>query len=141
MQVRHLAQRLLNCVRALHNLNLVHTDLKTKHFLRFEGSWKLIDFDSVRSENEEAIPNCTVRYAAPEVARARISGTPMRLTKAIDVWAMALVLFHCFVGVSLWGDSEVDEHMMADQPEIAVNLLDMNSNLTGPEKRCVLVLI
>ena len=55
LEARHHAQRLLSCVRALHDLNLVHTDLKTKHFLRFDGEWKCIDFDSVISEGTQAL--------------------------------------------------------------------------------------
>eukprot|EP00327_Prymnesium_parvum_P033079 CAMPEP_0195599388 /NCGR_PEP_ID=MMETSP0815-20121206/4007_1 /TAXON_ID=97485 /ORGANISM="Prymnesium parvum, Strain Texoma1" /LENGTH=1645 /DNA_ID=CAMNT_0040738823 /DNA_START=358 /DNA_END=5295 /DNA_ORIENTATION=+ len=135
LEVRHHAQRLLSCVRAMHDLNLVHTDLKTKHFLRFDGEWKCIDFDSVISEGTEAIPNCTVRYAAPEVARSRLMGSPVVVTKAIDVWAMALVLFHFFTGSSLWGDVEVDERLVADHPETAVNQLGTNSELSAPQKR------
>lgn len=42
LEARHLAQRLLSCVRALHDLNVVHTDLKTKHFLRFDGARPMI---------------------------------------------------------------------------------------------------
>ena len=41
------AQRLVQCVLNLHNKNLVHCDLKTKHFLRFHGEWKLVDYGSV----------------------------------------------------------------------------------------------
>lgn len=135
LEVRHHAQRLLSCVRALHDLNLVHTDLKTKHFLRFDGEWRCIDFDSVTSEGTNLIPNCTVRYAAPEVARSRLDRSPVKVTKAVDVWAMALVLFHVFTGRSLWEDVEVDERMVADNPEKAVDQLETNTELTDPQRR------
>ena len=44
------AQRLVQCVLALHERGLVHTDLKVGHFLRFSGEWRLVDFDNVIDE-------------------------------------------------------------------------------------------
>ena len=76
-----------------------------------------------------------MRYAAPEVARSRLDSTPVRVTKAIDVWAMALVLFHFFSGASLWGDMEVDEQMVAERPEEAVQRLEADRALTEPQRR------
>ena len=47
LSTRSVALRLLQCVVALHDKGLVHADLKAKHFMRFSGDWKLIDYDTV----------------------------------------------------------------------------------------------
>ena len=91
MAARHHAQRLVQCVLALHDRQLVHCDLKTKHFLRFGGDYKLIDYGNAQGEGTECMPACTVRYAAPEVARARTSSVPLRTGAHSDVWALALM--------------------------------------------------
>ena len=105
------------------------------------GEWKIIDFDSIISEGTEAIPNATVRYAAPEVARARLETAGVCVTRAVDVWAMGLVLFHFFSGSSLWGDIEVDEEFVATRPEEAVRLLDADKSLAEPQRRCTLLVV
>ena len=61
LALRSHAQRLLLCVEALHKKRLVHCDIKSKHFLRFGGEWKLIDYDAVLEEGERRVPNCTWR--------------------------------------------------------------------------------
>ena len=55
-------------------------------------------------EGTECVPACTARYAAPEVAQARLSGKPLHVTSAVDVWALALVLFELFAGAPLLDD-------------------------------------
>eukprot|EP00966_Prymnesium_polylepis_P169304 3914778-Prymnesium_polylepis.1 len=59
------------------------------------------------------------------------------VTRAVDVWAMGLVLYHFFAGSSLWGDVEVDEAMVANQPEEAVRRLELDGSLPagGQERR------
>ena len=79
LPARSHALRLITCVLALHDRQLVHCDLKTKHFLRFHGEWKLVDYGSVLDEGTERLgPPCTVRFAAPEVAAARQRSRPLR---------------------------------------------------------------
>jgi len=78
-----------------------------------------------------------VRYAAPEVARSRLEGVPVRVTKAVDIWAMAMVLFHFFSGGPLWGDEEVDVEVVANTPEKAIARLEEDRALTDPQRRLI----
>ena len=98
---------------------LIHCDLKTKHFLRFHGEWKLVDYGSVCDENAELLPPCTVRFAAPEVARARQNNSPLRLTPAVDVWGVALILYELFAGDHLLPSEQLEERTLALEPELA----------------------
>ena len=72
---------------------MVHTDIKTKHFMRFGGEWKLVDYDNATMENETCQPSCTIRYAAPEVVAARVGAGVVKVTRAVDAWAMGHVLY------------------------------------------------
>lgn len=116
---------------------LVHCDLKTKHFLRFHGEWKLVDYGSVCDENAELLPPCTVRFAAPEVARARQNNSPLRLTPAVDVWGVALILYELFAGDHLLPSEQLEERTLAIQPELAVQQLDKTTRL-GEQQRKLL---
>jgi len=95
----------------------------------------------VAVEGTEIIPACTVRFAAPEVAASRLANRPVRITAAIDVWAMALVLFQLFTGASLWDDIEVDEDLVANKAEVAVAKLQESQALTQQQKRLLQVML
>ena len=80
----------------------VHTDIKLQHFLRFVEEIRLIDYDSVVDEDtEHSDPAYTPEYVSPEVAYARQNNKPVRMTRAVDVWACGLVLFELFTGERL----------------------------------------
>ena len=107
---RTLAQRFLACVNALHSKHLVHCDIKPKHFLRFGGEWKLIDYDSVLEEGDMQRPNCTLKYAPPELVRASQHAEPLAVSSSMDVWALGLVLYEFMTGYPIRDDlSSKDE--------------------------------
>jgi serine/threonine protein kinase len=103
MLERGYAWQLLQCVHALHEICMkVHTDIKLQHFLRFGEEIRLIDYDSVVDEDtEHSDPAYTPEYVSPEVAYARQNNKPVRMTRAVDVWACGLVLFELFTGERL----------------------------------------
>ena len=65
---------------------------------------KLIDFDAVLQDGSECIPACTVRYASPEVARARKLNTKLVASPAVDTWACGLILHEVFAWQPLLDD-------------------------------------
>ena len=84
----------------------VHCDLKPSHFLRVgrHYGWRLIDFGSVRREGAEVGASrleYTRAYCAPEVAEAEASGRPLVVTRAIDVWALGLIVYEIFAAEPL----------------------------------------
>ena len=140
LSLRHYALKLLQCVHALHKKGMVHTDIKTKHFMRFGGEWKLVDYDNATMENETCQPSCTIRYAAPEVVAARVGAGVVKVTRAVDAWAMGHVLYDLFAGEPLLStdDGEVELEALHADPEAAVRKLHAAGKhlLTEPQKRC-----
>ena len=145
LSLRHYALKLLQCVHALHKKGMVHTDIKTKHFMRFGGEWKLVDYDNATMENETCQPSCTIRYAAPEVVAARVGAGVVKVTRAVDAWAMGHVLYDLFAGEPLLStdDGEVELEALHADPEAAVRKLHAAGKhlLTEPQKRLLASLL
>ena len=145
LSLRHYALKLLQCVHALHKKGMVHTDIKTKHFMRFGGEWKLVDYDNATTENETCQPSCTIRYAAPEVVAARVGAGVVKVTRAVDAWAMGHVLYDLFAGEPLLStdDGEVELEALHADPEAAVRKLHAAGKhlLTEPQKRLLASLL
>ena len=81
--------------------------------MRFEGYYRLLDYDSVEPDGaifenarEQDRPAFTIPYVSPEVARAVVTGEPLALTCAADVWSCGLVLFELFTGEQLLRDEK-----------------------------------
>jgi len=140
LTTRSVALRLLQCVSALHDKGLVHADLKPKHFMRFDGDWKLIDFDNVLEDQTDCMPTCTVRYAAPEVAISRHTNSKVLVTMAVDVWACALILFELFSGSPLL-DDETSLSMLAHQGDEVVSRLKRKAGLADSQRRLLLEML
>ena len=145
LSLRHYALKLLQCVHALHKKGMVHTDIKTKHFMRFGGEGKLVDYDNATTENETCQPSCTIRYAAPEVVAARVGAGVVKVTRAVDAWAMGHVLYDLFAGEPLLStdDGEVELEALHADPEAAVRKLHAAGKhlLTEPQKRLLASLL
>ena len=109
LALRSNANRILHCVEAPHKKRLVHCDIKSKHFLRFNGEWKLIDYGSVLEEGDMSVPDSTRKYAAPEVLR-RIDGSlsTLAVSHSMDVWALGIVLYELMAGRAPWDDESED---------------------------------
>jgi serine/threonine protein kinase len=80
----HILQQILEALKFLHGLNIVHFDVKPENIVYFPsnsgGSWKLIDFDSSYDVDVTPLPviSCSSRnddirvrkeYTSPEVMR------------------------------------------------------------------------
>jgi len=118
--VRYHWQEMLECVAAVHDNNIVHSDLKPANFLLVQGRLKLIDFGianaidtdntcNVHRESHVGTPN----YMSPEsitdtngstgLAQAKdAQGRPlkkdMRIGKASDVWSLGCILYQMTYG-------------------------------------------
>ncbi len=100
------AQRVLQLVARVHEVGLVHCDLKPQHFMRFGGggTLKLVDFGSAVRQGWTTRVAHSRRYCPPELAEV-VCTSPAATTRvraAHDVWSAGLVLYELFVGRPLF---------------------------------------
>ena len=95
-QAWSIGRQLFTAVSHLHNLGIVHRDIKLENILlTTDGDAKLIDFGmSVQIGNSACLSSCcgSGHYMAPDILLTR-SGHRKRYGKEVDVWAAGVVLY------------------------------------------------
>ncbi|KAF4450184.1 TTK kinase [Fusarium albosuccineum] len=117
--VRFYWKEMLECLQAVHQCDIVHSDLKPANFVLVKGQLKLIDFGianaiqtdetvNVHRETQVGTPN----YMSPESLMdsnnprgGRIPGRPklMKLGKASDIWSLGCILYQMVYGLPPFG--------------------------------------
>lgn len=109
---RHYWREMLECVQAVHDYGIVHSDLKPANFLVVQGRLKIIDFGianaiqdntvNVHRENQIGTPN----YMSPEAlvdcnavnGRRDPKGQLLKIGKPSDVWSLGCILYQMVYG-------------------------------------------
>lgn len=108
---RYYWAEMLQCVAAVHALDIVHSDLKPANFLLVQGQLKLIDFGIANAIDTDNTVNVhrdshvgTPNYMSPESLQDSRGGAPapgdevhvgklMKLGKPSDVWSLGCILY------------------------------------------------
>eukprot|EP00965_Chrysotila_dentata_P091993 3036716-Pleurochrysis_carterae.AAC.2 len=83
--------------------------VRSCHFLRIGGSWRLVDYGSVQETGALVVPPYTSDYVSPEVAAGLRDGHPIAITPAADTWSLGLVLYELFAREPLISACDVGE--------------------------------
>jgi len=111
-QTRAMAEQIINGLRALHRMEMIHQDLKPDNILiDSHGTVKLIDFGSTRiagleeinSRIDRASPQGTLSYAAPECLRGE------RCSFASDLYSLGTILYEMLTKRLPYGESDTPQ--------------------------------
>lgn len=134
---RHYWREMLECVQAVHDYGIVHSDLKPANFLVVQGRLKIIDFGianaiqdntvNVHRENQIGTPN----YMSPEAlvdcnavnGRRDPKGQLLKLGKPSDVWSLGCILYQMVYGVPPFAHiANAHQRIMAiPNPKVAIS--------------------
>ena len=105
---RYFWKEMLECVQAVHQHDIVHSDLKPANFLLLQGKLKLIDFGIANAIETDSTINVhreqhigTPNYMSPEAlidsnasnGLPSTAGKMMKLGKPSDVWSLGCILY------------------------------------------------
>lgn len=95
-QQRGIIREIAECLQALHHLGCVHGDLCPANIMWFnEGhAWKLVDFGSWARSGERVRPDCTLRYASPEVVSSGVDDCSLVAHPSHDMWSLGAIAWY-----------------------------------------------
>lgn len=162
--VRHYWKEMLECLQAIHEHDIVHSDLKPHNFVLVQGRLKLIDFGianaiqtdetvNVHRETQIGTPN----YMSPESlmdanakpdSKGRISNEPklMKLGKPSDIWSLGCILYQMTYGRAPFAHIQnqmqrchaiINWNYAIEYPTIGIGSVPVPSSLIRTLKRCL----
>ena len=101
-QLKLAIRQILYALRYLHGQGQIHRDIKPRNVLiRSEGPLELVVADFGLASVANPLTYCgTEGYMAPEILRNRERRNPVPYMKAVDTYALGVLLLYC-IGVEL----------------------------------------
>ena len=144
--IRYHAQEMVKCIKAIHEMDVVHLDLKPANFVFVSGVLKLIDFGisnsikghtvNVYREYQMGTPN----YMAPETlldcAESDNGSSVWKVGKPADIWSLGCILYQLTYGLTPYASYTGTKKILAitnpsiniSYPVNAVNLRKKSNN-------------
>ncbi|CAD0089782.1 unnamed protein product [Aureobasidium vineae] len=158
-------KEMLECVQAVHDYDIVHSDLKPANFLSVQGKLKLIDFGianaidiahtvNVHRDSHIGTPN----YMSPESILDTNAPTPgsertsnngsrlMKIGKPSDVWSLGCILYQMVYGRPPFAHianqisrimAITNSKVVIEFPDRGVGGVTVPSALKGTLRRCL----
>ena len=108
-------------VQALHNVGLIHSDLKPRNFLRMNGMLMLCDMDAALEIGKERTQDmkCSTAYCPPELAKHIFAGGPTikSIDAAFDVWSLGVILYELCTGQHLFSQDISNDNLVDDNDQ------------------------
>lgn len=102
-QVKHWLWQAIDALDQLEQAGWMHGDIKTEHFVMYEGQLKILDFEQARQIIAPAhVMNATPRYMAPEL----FQGQPKDIVS--EIYALGIVFYEWLSGQRLKASSYQD---------------------------------
>ncbi|GBG25064.1 cGMP-dependent protein kinase 1 [Hondaea fermentalgiana] len=105
---RFYAACVLDAIEYLHSLSIVYRDLKPENLMiSAEGYIKVVDFGFAKKVADKTYTLCgTPEYLAPELVLGKGHN------KAVDNWAIGILIFEMLTGASPFADPRGGDHMV-----------------------------
>lgn len=86
-------EQVIRGLKAIHDANVIHRDVKPENILEHEGNYKITDFGVAMSGEEDTLPFVTNKYAAPEVL-----ADPSSISAASDIYSLGIMAVELLLG-------------------------------------------
>jgi serine/threonine-protein kinase TTK/MPS1 len=135
---------MLQAVHSIHEVNIIHSDLKPANFLLVSGSLKLIDFGIAKRIANDTTniyrdhQTGTVNYMSPE-ALVSAGGPDFKLGRASDVWSLGCILYQLVYGAPPFASLGVMQKIkaIADPNHVISYPSGKSEELVGIIKSCL----